>query len=87
VILFALFFLGLGFLLALLLPWRWVAAVGAAFAVSEWILAVLRGHRDDGYEGLALVAVSGLFALAFLALWLLGIALALALRRRAGARA
>jgi hypothetical protein len=83
-VLFALLFFGLGFVLALLLPWRWVAAAGVAFALGEWYLAYAVGERDDAHEGAELVLVTGLFALAFLGLWLLGIAAALLVRRRRG---
>lgn len=72
-------------LLALALPdraVRWLLAVGVAFAVGEWVLAYRRSvDRDDGREGLELILVSGVFALLFAALWALGIAVGLGVRR------
>lgn len=79
------------FALTLLFPpraWRWLVALGAAFAAGEWVLAYQRSaERDDAREGLSLVLVSGLFAVYFLALWLLGVAAAVAARRARTRRA
>lgn len=73
----------LAFLLALVLPPRWIAAVGAALALGEWILAYRQSvDRDDAREGLSLVLFTGLFAVVLLVLWLLGTGLAVAVRRR-----
>jgi hypothetical protein len=75
------------FLAALVLPPRWIAAVGAVFAVGEWILAYQRSvDRDDAREGVSLVLFTGLFAFALLLLWLAGVAGAVAVRRRRGRR-
>jgi hypothetical protein len=75
-------------LLALALPERavrWLLAVGVVFALGEWVLAYRRSvDRDDGREGLELVLFSGVFALLFAALWILGIAVALGVRRARG---
>jgi hypothetical protein len=73
------------FLLTLALSFRgvrWLLAIGVVFAAGEWVLAYRRGvDRDEGREGIELVLFSGLFALLFAGLWLLGIAAALAVRR------
>ena len=85
-VLVLLFFFGLAAALTLALPpaaARWVAVIGVALAGGEWYLAYRRSEgRDEAREGLELFLFTGLFALAFLALWLLGVAAAMWWRGR-----
>jgi hypothetical protein len=79
------------FLLTVLFPpgaRRWFVMVGVVFALGEWVLAFQRSaDRDEAREGFALVLFSGLFALYFLALWLLGVAAGVAVSRLRARRA
>jgi hypothetical protein len=66
---------------------RWLAALGLAAATLEWVLAYRDNQGGDWSPGVELALVTGFFALVYyLPLWLAGVWIGLAVRRRYGGR-
>jgi cytochrome c biogenesis protein CcdA len=64
---------------------RWLAALGLPAAAIEWLLAYRDNQDGDWNPGLELALFTGVFALIYyLPLWLLGVWVGRAVRRRLG---